>query len=98
MVPEDHYGVLLPFYFARSADEAYEVAKQSLRPRPELSPFDFTALGRPEQVRHRIEQYIQAGATKFVMRPCGSFEQWHEQIDMLASEVIQPLQIPDRES
>jgi probable F420-dependent oxidoreductase len=96
-VPEDHYGVLLPFYFAGSADEAYGAAKKSLRPRPELSPFDFTALGRPEQVRQRIGQYIQAGATKFVMRPCGPSEQWREQIEILAREVVHPLQTADRE-
>jgi probable F420-dependent oxidoreductase len=98
VVPEDHYGVLLPFYFARSAEEAYEAAKNSLRPRPDLSPFDFTALGTPEEVRQKIGDYIDAGATKFVMRPCGPFAKWHEQIDMLASEVIQRLQTPDRES
>lgn len=97
VVPEDHYGVLLPFYFARSADQAYEAAKNSIRLRPELSPFDFTALGRAEEVRQRIAQYIDAGASKFVMRPCGPFERWHEQIKMLAREVIQPLQTPDRE-
>jgi probable F420-dependent oxidoreductase len=97
VVPEDHYGVLLPFYFGRSIEEAYEAAKKSLRLRPELSPLDFTALGRPEQVRQRMGEYMSAGATKFVMRPCGPFEKWHEQIEMLAREVIQPLQTPNRE-
>jgi probable F420-dependent oxidoreductase len=96
-VPEDHYGVLLPFYFAGDADKAYESAKGSIRSRPELSPLEFTALGMPEQVRQRIREYINAGATKFVMRPCGPFEKWHEQIEILAREVIQPLQTPDRE-
>jgi probable F420-dependent oxidoreductase len=98
IVPEDHYGVLLPFYFADSPDEAYETAKKSLRSRPELSPLDFTALGRPEQVRQRIGQYIDAGASKFVMRPCGPFEKWLEQTEILAREVIQPLQTPDRKT
>jgi probable F420-dependent oxidoreductase len=98
VVPEDHYGVLLPFYFADSADEAYEVAKNSIRLRPDLAPFEFTALGTPGDVRQRIQQYINAGATKFVMRPCGRFKNWREQIEMLAREVIQPLQTPDRES
>ena len=97
VVPEDHYGVLLPFYFGRSVDEAYEAAKKSLRLRPELSPLDFTALGTPEQVRQRMGEYINTGATKFVMRPCGPFEKWHEQIEMLAREVIQPLQTPNIE-
>ncbi|MPZ77770.1 MAG: LLM class flavin-dependent oxidoreductase [Deltaproteobacteria bacterium] len=95
VVPEDHYGVLLPFHFARSAVEAYEAGKKSLRQRPELSPFEFTAFGTPEQVRQRIQQYIAAGATKFVMRPCGPFEKWREQTEILAREVIEPLQTPD---
>src|SRR5918995_2407465 len=33
-VPEDHYGVLLPFYFAATTAEAYESARDSIRPRP----------------------------------------------------------------
>lgn len=95
-VPEDHYGVLLPFYFAHTADEAYERAKKSIRPRPDLSPLEFAALGTPEQVRERIQQYLEAGATKFVMRPCGPFEKWREQVGLLAREVIQPLQTRDK--
>jgi probable F420-dependent oxidoreductase len=91
-VPEDHYGVLLPFYFAGSSDEAYQSAKHSIRSRPELSPLEFTALGTPSDVRQRIQEYINAGATKFVMRPCGPFEGWREQTKILAQEVIGPLQ------
>ena len=94
-VPEDHYGVLLPFYFADSPVDAYEAAKKSLRPRPELAPFEFTALGTPGQVRRRLQEYIAAGATKFVMRPCGRLENWREQTEILAREVIVPLQTPD---
>jgi probable F420-dependent oxidoreductase len=94
-VPEDHYGVLLPFYFAASTAEAYESARDSIRPRPELSPFEFTALGTPDDVRQRIQEYINAGATKFVMRPCGPFEGWREQTEILAREVISPLQTPE---
>src|SRR6266542_5306905 len=41
-----------------------------------------------------IPCYIAAGATKFVMRPCGPFEAWREQTEILAREVIQPLQTP----
>jgi probable F420-dependent oxidoreductase len=95
-VPEDHYGVLLPFYFAGSRDEAYESAKNSIRSRPELSPFEFTALGTPGDVSQRIQEYINVGATKFVMRPCGPFEGWREQTEILAREVISPLQTPEK--
>ena len=32
-VPEDHYGVLIPFYFSASAENAIAVAERAIRPR-----------------------------------------------------------------
>ena len=93
-VPEDHYGVLIPFYFAASGDAAFEIAGRSVRPRPDMPVGEFTAFGTADQVRRKVEAYIAAGATKFIMRPCGPFEGWREQVRLLAQEVIQPLQTP----
>ena len=93
-VPEDHYGVLIPFYFAPDADKAFEVAGCSVRPRTDMPTADFTAFGNPDQVRAKVQAYIAAGASKFVMRPCGPFEGWREQVGILAREIIQPLQTP----
>ena len=39
-------------------------------------------------MRAKVQAYIAAGATKFVMRPCGPFDGWREQIEILAHEVI----------
>jgi probable F420-dependent oxidoreductase len=91
-VPEDHYGVLIPFYFAANAHTAVDIAGRSVRPRADLPIGEFTAFGTPDEVRRRVEAYIAAGATKFVMRPCGPFEGWREQVEVLAQAVIQPLQ------
>jgi alkanesulfonate monooxygenase SsuD/methylene tetrahydromethanopterin reductase-like flavin-dependent oxidoreductase (luciferase family) len=91
-VPEDHYGVLIPFCFAVNGDRAFEIAERSIRPRDDLPTCAFTALGSPDEVRAKVQSYIRAGATKFVMRPCGPFEGWREQAEILAREVIQPLQ------
>jgi probable F420-dependent oxidoreductase len=93
-VPEDHYGVLIPFYFAASTDRAFEVGGRSIRPRADLSTSEFTAFGDPDHVRAKVQAYIAAGATKFIMRPCGPFNGWREQSEMLAREVIEPLQTP----
>jgi probable F420-dependent oxidoreductase len=93
-VPEDHYGVLIPFSFAASAAEAIELAGGSIRPRADLPVTEFTAFGTPDQVRAKIQAYIAAGATKFIMRPCGPFETWREQLESLWREVIRPLQTP----
>jgi len=93
-VPDDHYGVLIPFYFPDNADKAYEIAGRSIRPRLDLPTSEFTAFGRPDQVRAKVQSYIAAGATKFIMRPCGPFAGWREQVGMLAREVILPWQTP----
>src|SRR6266498_1177509 len=93
-VPEDHYGVLIPFYFAADSETAFDIVARSIRPRADLPMSEFTAFGNPDQVRAKVQAYIAAGATKFVMRPCGPFEAWREQTEILAREVIQPLQTP----
>ena len=94
-VPEDHYGVLIPFYFSGSAEKAFEIAGRTIRPRADLPISEFTAFGTPDQVRARVRTYIAAGATKFIMRPCGPFDGWSEQVGILARELIEPLQTSD---
>jgi probable F420-dependent oxidoreductase len=93
-IPEDHYGVLIPFFFAATAEKAHALAGESIRPRSDIATSQFVAFGNPEEVRARIRDYIAMGASKFVMRPCGAFEGWREQITTLAREVVEPLQTP----
>jgi len=93
-IPEDHYGVLIPFYFAANADKGLEIGGRSIRPRADMPIAEFTAFGSPDQVRAKVQAYIAAGATKFIMRPCGPFDGWREQIEILAKEVIRSLQTP----
>ena len=93
-VEEDHYGVLIPFYFAEDFEKAFELGGRSIRPRADLPTREFTAFGTPAQIRSKVQSYIAAGATKFVMRPCGPFDGWREQVRILAREVIEPLQTP----
>jgi probable F420-dependent oxidoreductase len=93
-VPEDHYGVLIPFCFARDIEEALRIAGPSIRRRQDIPPTDYSALGTPDPVRRKIQEYIAAGATKFVMRPYGPKETHVEQVRILAKEVIPALQTP----
>jgi probable F420-dependent oxidoreductase len=93
-VAEDHYGVLIPYFFARNLDEALTRAGPSVVRRKDIAVEDYAALGSPEAIRDRIQDYIDAGASKFVMRPCGPKESMHAQVEMLAKEVIPALQTP----
>ena len=93
-VPEDHYGVLIPFFFAKSAEEAWNIAKLTIRSRPGITPNEYSALGRPKDVCRKLQEYVKAGATKFVMRPSGPKQSLREQLEILAKEVIKSLQTP----
>jgi len=94
-IPDDHYGVYLPFCFGDSPSAAEKIAEPNLiRRRTDRSPSEFCALGTPADVRNRIHHYLSAGATKFVMRPLCSPNLWHDQLRTLAQEVIHPLQTP----
>lgn len=93
-IPEDHYGVLIPYCFAPTAEEAEKIAAPSIRRRPEIALRDYCGLGTPDDVREKLRAYISAGATKFVMRPCGPKESLRAQVDTLAKEVIPALQTP----
>jgi probable F420-dependent oxidoreductase len=93
-VPEDHYGVLIPYVFADDSEEALRIAGPSIRRRQDIAPSDYSALGTPDQVRRRIQSYIDAGATKFVMRAAAPRKSLHAQVEILAKEVIAALQTP----
>lgn len=97
-IPEDHYGVLIPYFFARNAEEALAAAAPSVLRRTDIPVQDYAALGTPEAIRDKIQAYIDIGATKFVMRPCGPRELLHAQVAMLAKEAIPALQTPFGES
>jgi alkanesulfonate monooxygenase SsuD/methylene tetrahydromethanopterin reductase-like flavin-dependent oxidoreductase (luciferase family) len=96
-IPDDHFGVLVPFCFATNLDEGLKIAGESIRRRQDISPTEFSALGTPDQVRSRLKEFVDAGATKFVMRPYGPRETHAEQVRMLAKEVIPALQTPFNE-
>ena len=93
-IPDDHYGVLVPFCIARDSEEALRIAGPSIRRRQDIPTNDYAALGTPEEVRQRIKDYVAAGATKFVMRPYGPKETHQDQVRILAREVIPTLQTP----
>ena len=94
-VPDDHYGASLPFCFASDPVEAVQLAGRRLRrSRPDANVADICALGTPQHVRARLDEYVAAGVTKFVLRPACPPELWDQQLELLAREVIAPMQTP----
>jgi probable F420-dependent oxidoreductase len=85
----DHYGVIVNFRIAGNRASAQEGMVTGLvRRRPDAQPDEYCALGTPDDCIAMIRRYIDAGASKFVMRPACTPEEIDAQIDILARNVV----------
>jgi probable F420-dependent oxidoreductase len=70
-VPEDHFGTLINYAIADSEEQAAAMAQPYL-PRgrvDEATLRQCTAFGPVARLRDRVEEYVKAGASKFILRP-----------------------------
>ncbi len=85
-VPEDHYGTIVPFHLG---DEDISDEVEALVRRFPKLPFDTYAAWRtPDALRRRIDDYVEAGITKFVMRPMATGAALYEQFERLAKVAV----------
>ena len=88
-IEEDHIGVLLGYYISEDYEQAATKAHQFVtRHRPDAHFTEFTALGTTEQVGALIQQYIDAGASKFAVRPLCAGDESMEQLEIMGQEVL----------
>ena len=89
-VPVDHFGTL--FYVCLDDDPAAAAAMAApFVPRNRVDDATLaqcTAFGPPDLVRERLEQYVEGGASKFILRPMCPSEQMLEQLGRLAEDVV----------
>jgi probable F420-dependent oxidoreductase len=88
-IEDDHVGVLMGYYISDDVAEATEKASRFVtRPRPDAHFTEFTAVGPVEKVAEYVQRYIDAGGSKFVMRPLCSADETMEQLDILGEELL----------
>jgi probable F420-dependent oxidoreductase len=89
-VPVDHFGVL--FYYCLDDDAARAQAMAApFVPRNRVDDATLaqcTAFGPPDLVRERLEQYVTAGASKFILRPMCASDRVLDQLARLGAEVV----------
>ena len=86
-IDPEHYGALLPYTDGPLPDRFLQAIK--LR-QPDKSPADLVASSRQE-LRPKIEAFIETGASKFVVMPLGEPPDWEAEIEALADDLL-PLQ------
>ena len=88
-IEEDHIGALVGFFMAPTQEEAASVAEHYLtRARPDADFIEYSALGTAEQVKRKILGYLDAGASKFVVRPMGPPAQAIDQLEFFGREIL----------
>ena len=69
---EDHYGAAFAFRFGRPDDPALRPAMDSYHKRTGRDPLQHFAVGDADTILRRIADYVEAGASKFILRPAAS--------------------------
>ena len=84
-IEDDHFGAVLTYFVDSSLESAKQrAAPYLLRRRTDVPADEFAALGTLDDCLAKIQQYVEAGASKFVLRPAGPPEAVFEQLDALA--------------
>ena len=89
-VPPDHFGTLISFNLAPSADEARAAADPYVQ-RGRVDDETMrrcTAFGPVDVLLGRIEEYVKAGVSKFILRPLCPSDRMLDQFAQVAEEVV----------
>src|SRR5258705_2405431 len=68
-IDDDHYGAGIPFRFGRADDPGMEPLFDAYRKRTGRDPKDYFAIGDAEAIVDRVAAYVEAGVSKFILRP-----------------------------
>jgi len=70
-IDEDHYGAGFPFWFGAAGDPGVARTLAAYRALGMADPLSYFAIGDTDAILGRIAAYIEAGISKFILRPMG---------------------------
>ena len=86
-IEDDHYGTNISVVPAGASDaEAAAALEQAARRRPDLDPAQLVPRGW-EQARALVRRFVDAGLTKFVVRPAVAITSWPAFLNEFESEL-----------
>ncbi|MFY9586253.1 MAG: TIGR03619 family F420-dependent LLM class oxidoreductase [Actinomycetota bacterium] len=91
-VDEEHFGALVPYLPVGMPGEE-QVLEFVAKRRPGVDPRAMIALGGPAALRARLAQFVDQGASKFVITPVLTPGDWDAELGTLRSEVAAPLEV-----
>ena len=83
-IDPEHFGLSIPY--ARAAPDPALLRGLGAR-RPQVDPMVLVPVG-PQAVRELILRHIDAGLSKFVLRPLATSGDWRDELDWLAGAIL----------
>jgi probable F420-dependent oxidoreductase len=71
-IDDDHYGAAFPFRFGAAGDPVVATAMDAYAKRTGREPRGYFAVGDAGTILDRIAAYVDAGMSKFILRPVGA--------------------------
>jgi probable F420-dependent oxidoreductase len=88
-IDEDHYGAGFPFWFGTADDPGVAKTLAAYKALGLTDPLSYFAIGDADTIVGRIAAYIEAGISKFILRPMGrDDDEIIAQTERLIGEVI----------
>ena len=88
-IPEDHFGAGFAFRFGSSEEKIVSRQKEGLSKRLKKDPSKLMAVGDKDDIVELTNQFLNAGAQKFILRPIASgTEDMLEQTNRFITEVL----------
>jgi probable F420-dependent oxidoreductase len=91
-IDDEHFGALLAYRKDGDSPRAEAFLKLIAARRPDMDPRDLIVFGADGLLRERIEKFIEVGASKFVVVPLVTPEDWGAELAELHAKVVRPLE------
>ena len=91
-IDEEHFGALLAYRLDGDSPQADAFLKLIAARRPDVDPRELVVFGSVGLLRERIEAFIEAGASKFVVIPLVTPGDWSDELANLHAKVVRPVE------
>ncbi len=82
-IDDDHFGISIPYARAALPDRTMEAVMR----KTDAAPSDICPIG-PQELTDLVQRHLDAGITKFVLRPMSLDDGWDAELDYLAEYAI----------
>ena len=89
VIADDHYGAALAYRFGKPDDPGMAKIMEQYKARTGRDAADYFAIGGADEIMERLAAYVEAGASKFILRPAAQGDaDMYAQTKRLVEEVL----------